>query len=52
MIEVMKEGAGTPTCWERRAPSRVRTSNLTQTMAEASRLYRRFLREVGKSVSI
>ena len=33
-------------------PPRVQTPNLIQTMAEVSRLYRHFLREVGKSVSI
>jgi len=26
--------------------------NLTRTMAEAGRLYRHFLREIGKSVSV
>lgn len=54
MIEAVREGAGAPMSRERRRPgcSAGHPTLLTQTMAEASRLYRSFLREVGKSVSI
>ena len=50
MIGIMK-AAGRDADVFGKAPYQVLTLNLTQTMAKVARLYRGFLREVGKSVS-